>query len=415
MKVFAITTGIVLLFLPALVQAQPADNWLGWRGPAGNGLTENQSPPVSWSETENILWKTAVPGRGHASPTVVDHQIILATSDATAETQSVMSFDFETGRPLWQTKINEGNFNPRIYPTNTHASSTVVSDGKRLFAVFNNNESAQVAALDLQGNLLWSKQAGVFIPKRYQFGFGASPLVYREMVIVSSECERDGSLVALSVEDGREIWRVPRNRATSYSTPVIATVAGREQLLLSGGEEVASYDPSDGSLLWSAAGPWSVTCGTAVWDDERVFVSGGYPAAQTLAVRGDGSGEVVWQNRIKFYEQSLLYHDGYLYGLADSGVAYCFRAVDGQEMWKQRLEKKVSASPVLAGGHIYISGENGKTWVFRADPDRFELVAENQLGNTAYATPTFVRNKIIARVASGTGNDKQEYLYCIGQ
>lgn len=392
-----------------------AQDWSIWRGPAGNGLTQGENPPVSWSETANVLWKAPVPGRGHASPTVVGDRIFLATSDVENETQAVVCFDFNTGRQLWMTEVNRGNFNPRIYPTNTHASSTVVSDGTRLFAVFNNNQSAQLVALDLEGNILWETQAADFLPKRYQFGFGSSPVLHDGKVIVTSECERDGSMAAFRVEDGSEVWRVSRADATSYSTPVIAEIGGREQMILSGANKVQSFDPSDGSLLWTAPGSWEVTCGTAVWDDQNVYVSGGYPQGQTLAVRADGSGEVVWDNPVKFYEQSLLLHEGYLYGLADNGVAYCFRARDGETMWRQRLEKKVSASPVLAGGNIYISAESGNTYVFRATPEGYQQVSQNVLGNTAYATPTFVRDRIIVRVAAGSGQDKQETLYCIGQ
>ena len=133
----------------------------------------------------------------------------------------------------------------------------------------------------------------------------------------------------------------------------------------------------------------------------------------TMGVKADGSGEIVWKHPVKCYEQSLLAHDGYIYGSAENGVLYCWRASDGQEMWKQRFERQVSASPVLAGGHIYISAENGNTLVFKPNPDRYEEVAKNQLGGSAYATPTFVENKIIARVAEG-GIDSQEWLYCIG-
>jgi outer membrane protein assembly factor BamB len=389
--------------------------WLAWRGPNRNGIVIDQNPPLTWSATENVIWKTEVPGRGHASPIIVNDQIILATSDVQAETQSVVSYDKTTGNQNWVTVVNTGNFNPRIFPANTHASSTVASDGQRLFAVFNNNEGAQLAALSLQGEVLWEKQAARFIPKQYQFGFGASPIVYKNTVIVTSECEQDGSMAAFDTESGEEIWRVARARATSYSTPVVAWVAGKEQLILSGGNAVTSWNPASGEENWSTPAPWRVTCGTAVWSNDLVFVSGGYPVNRTLAVRADGSGEVVWEARAQCYEQSMLYFEGYVYALADGGVCYCWRAADGQEMWKQRMEDKVSASPVLAGGHIYISVESGRTFVFRPSPERLEIVAENQLGDTAYATPAFEDDRIYLRVAEGPGRQKQEWLYCVGK
>lgn len=390
-----------------------AGPWIGWRGPNRNGVVIDQGPPTTWSDSENVVWKVQVPGRGHASPIVVGDQIILATSDTSEETQSVVSFDKGTGQQKWVTVVNQGNFNPRIYPTNTHASSTVSSDGESLFVVFNNNEGAQLAALDLQGNLLWEKQAAKFVPK-YPFGFGASPIIYKDTVIVTSECERGGSMVAFNTGTGDEIWRVARDGATSYSTPVVAHVAGKEQLILSGDRSVVSYNPASGVENWRVDGPWVVTCGTAVWSDDMVFASGGFPAQKTVAVKADGSGQIVWENKVKFYEQSMLFYDGYVYGLADSGVCYCWDAADGTEMWKERMASKVSASPVFAGGHIYISVESGKTFVFKASPQQLEIIAENQLGDTAYATPAFVDDRIFLRVAEGPGKAKQEWLYCIG-
>ena len=133
-----------------------------------------------------------------------------------------------------------------------------------------------------------------------------------------------------------------------------------------------------------------------------------------MAIKADGSGELVWENINNCYEQSMLIHDGYVYGTTESGFAFCYRASDGEEMWKERMDKKISASPVLAGGNLFVSAENGLTYVFKATPEGYQEVSQNQLGNTAYATPTFVRNRILARVASGSGNDKVEHLYCIG-
>jgi len=392
-----------------------AGPWHHWRGPNRNGVVIDQSPVTEWSEDNNVIWKIQVPGRGHASPIVVGDLVVLATSDKANETQSVVAFDLKSGAQKWQTTVNTGKFNPRIFRTNTHASSTVASDGETLFVVFNNDKRAQLAALDMEGNLLWEKKAADFLPKRYQFGFGSSPIIYNNTVIVSSECEQDGSMVAFDTKSGDEVWRVARKAATSYSTPVVASVAGKQQLIMSGGMATTSYDPTNGKELWSVPGPWAVTCGTAVWSDDLIFTSGGFPDARTMAIKADGSEEIVWENTKKCYEQSMLYADGYVYGLTDVGVCYCWRAEDGKEMWKQRMEDKISASPVMAGGHIYFTVQSGRTFVIKANPAECEIVAENQLGNTAYATPTIVNNNLFLRVAEGPQNSKQEWLYCIGK
>lgn len=411
---FACVIASAVLATTRPATGQDSGDWLDWRGPNRNGITAGQTPPTTWSEEENIVWKAEVTGRGHASPCIAGNQIVIATADNAAEKQYVASYDFESGAKLWETLVNEGNFPKKIYPTNTHASSTVVCDGKNFYAVLCNNDKAQVVALDGKGNILWQKHAAPFKPKMYQFGFGASPVLYGDNLIVPSECEREGAIVCLRCSDGEEVYRIDRFAATSYSTPSIATVAGKEQLLMSGGSKVDSYNPKTGELLWSAKAPWAVSCGTPVWDQQNVYVSGGYPASRTFAVKADGSGEIVWENPNNSYEQSMLIHDGYIYATTENGSCVCTRASDGEEMWKTRMDAKISASPVLANGNIYISAENGVTWVFRATHEGYEEVAKNTLGNTAYATPSFVRNNIIARVATGEGKDKTEYLYRIG-
>jgi outer membrane protein assembly factor BamB len=151
-----------------------------------------------------------------------------------------------------------------------------------------------------------------------------------------------------------------------------------------------------------------------VWHKDIVIASGGYPKAETIAIRADGSGEMLWRNSQKCYEQSLLAYDGYVYGLTDNGVIYCWRVEDGKDMWKQRLRGPVSSSPVLAGGHIYWANERGTTYVFKPNPESFELVAENQLGDESFASPAVCGGKIYIRSASGSGAKRQEYLYCFG-
>lgn len=156
------------------------------------------------------------------------------------------------------------------------------------------------------------------------------------------------------------------------------------------------------------------TCGTVVFEDGIVFASGGYPKSETVAVRADGSGDVLWTNNVKCYEQSMLVHDGYLYAFSDSGVTYCWEAATGKEMWKTRMRGPVSASPVLVGDTIYASNEGGTTYVFKANPQRYEAVAQNRLGDESFATPTIVDNRIYLRVASGDGRNRSESLYAIG-
>lgn len=400
-------------------ESKPAasGDWPWWRGPSRNGIAAaDEMVPRIWSRDENVVWRAAVPGRGHGSPIIVGDLICLASANDAEETQSAVAFDRRTGELLWEKEINRGGFPKPIHSKNTHASSTAASDGERLFLVFFNHESLQAAALDLKGNELWKKNLGSFTPKRYEFGYAPSPVIYGDLVIFTGEYDGDAFIVALERATGAERWRIKRPENVSYSTPVIALLAGRDQMLISGADKIVSYDPATGKELWSVDGCTTATCGTLVWDGDLVFASGGFPQSETIAVRADGSREVVWSNKVKLYEQSLLAHAGYVYGWADNGVLYCWRASDGKEMWKQRLRGPISASAVFAGGCIYWANELGTMYVFRPNPEEFELVAENQLGDESFASPAVSHGQMFLRVAEKTADGKrQEWLYCLGR
>lgn len=407
-----------LVLLAAAPQDGASTDWRTWRGPAGNGVAaEGEQPPTTWSEKENVLWSVPVPGRGHSSPTVVGSRIVLTTADDAAQVQSVVAFDRASGKQIWKTDVHRGGFPAKIHTKNSHASCTVASDGQRLFASFFNGEAVHVTALDLEGKKLWQVNAGPLRPRQYQHGYGASPALYKSLVLlaVDSDEPAGGFLAALDAKTGKMKWRAARPVKSSFSSPVVATISGRDQLLLTGCDLVSAYDPNTGRPLWSAEGTTTATCGTVVWDKDLVFGSGGWPKSETVCVRADGSGRVVWKNAQKFYEQSLLAWDGHVYGVNDVGAAFCWSAADGTERWNARVSGKPSASPVLAAGNIYVSDEKGVTNVFRADPKEFKELARNKLGDESLATPAFCGNRIYARVAKTSGGGRQEFLYCIGK
>lgn len=391
------------------------NDWPWWRGPTRNGIAPAAETPVRWSESENIAWQSPVPGRGHSSPIVVGDRVFLATADEAQQVQAVLAYDRRTGKPLWKTDVARGGFLSAIHAKNTHASPTLACDGQRLFAVFAHHDSVQATALDLTGKRIWQQTVGPFRPRRYEYGYAPSPVLYRGTVIVTAEADSGSYIAALDRKTGRQVWRTPRPDNISFSSPSVGNIAGRDQLVISGFDQVASYDPATGKGLWSAPGTTAATCGTAVWDGDLVFASGGYPKSETLAVHASGSGEVVWRNPQKCYEQSLLAFNGFVYGLTDGGILFCWRGGDGTEMWKQRLQGPVSASPVLAGGHIYWANERGTMYVFKTNPEQLELVAENKLGDDSFASPAVSRGQIFLRVASSGSGTRQETLYCIGK
>ena len=391
-------------------------DWAWWRGPNQNGIAaENQTPPTQFGKRKNVLWRVEIPGRGHASPVVVGEKIFLATADEQRQVQGVICLSRKTGKQLWITPVHRGNFPAKIHKKNTHASGTVACNGDFLYTVFYNEGQIKVSCLTVDGKVVWSKSAGPFNPKKYQFGYGASPLLYKETVISIGDSDSGSFLVAFSQRDGSKIWSTQRRADISFSSPIVGNIAGKDQLLLSGLFSVASYDPNTGKQLWMTQGTTQATCGTMVWDDETVFASGGYPDAQTVAVKADGSGTVLWKNNQKCYEQSMLAYNGFLYGHTDAGVGICWRASDGKEMWKARMGGPVSSSITMAGGHLYTATEAGQIIVFKPNPEKYEEVARTTLGTELFASPTFTDSKIYYRVAENGAQGRQEYLYCFGE
>lgn len=409
--------GLALLFAPgqqaiATAQSESQKQWANWRGPNNNGVVEDQKVVTEWSDTENVLWFTEIPGRGHSTPIIVDDRIFLTSADVKAKTQNVLCYDRDGGKLLWNKVVSTGKFNPRIHPKNTHASPTVACDGKSVFAMFNNDGQNQLTALDMKGEILWQRHVAKYKTK-YPFGSGSSPILHDGMLYVPNEAGDDCAIIVIDPATGDEVRRIERGNFSSYSTPVVADVAGKTQLLISGGAKVAGYDPASGNELWNVPAKWQVSCGTMVWDGDMVFASGGFPVQQTLAINAK-SGELVWDKPVKFYEQSMVLHDGRLYGLSDRGVVYGWNAETGEELFKQRFEFPVSASPVVVDGHIFFTSEKGNTLVIKSGTDEFVEVAKNKLGDSAFASFAVTDNKIYARAGFGAGKDVKEFLYCLG-
>ena len=397
----------------ASAQSEGLKQWATWRGPNNNGVVDGQKVVKEWSKSENVLWSVEIPGRGHSTPIIVSDRIFMTTADADAKTQSVLCYDRDGGKLLWNKVVNTGNFNPRIHPKNTHASPTVACDGEKVFALHNNNGQNQLSALDFEGKILWQRHIAKY-KTQYPFGSGSSPILHDGLLYVPNEAGNECAIIVIDPSTGDEVRRIDRGgKFSSYSTPVVANVAGKTQLLISGGSKVSGYDPESGDELWKVPAKWQVSCGTMVWDGDMVFASGGFPAQQTLAINAS-TGKLIWDKPAKFYEQSMLVHDGRLYGLSDKGVVYCWRAETGEELFKKRFEFPVSASPIAVDGHIFFTSEKGSTLVIKAGTDEFVEVAKNKLGDSAFASFAVTDNKIYARVGFGAGKGLKEFLYCLG-
>ena len=419
---------VVLMILPALTLAQAevsrkdgdaepitfgADDWPFWRGPNRNGVASaKQKPPLKWSDTENIVWRTPIPGRGHGSPIVVGDQVFLATADHKEETQSVLCYHRKTGKLLWQTVVHRGGLAKGGNDKSSLASSTLACDGQRVFANFFNDKAIYATALNRDGKQLWQTKVTDYVLHQ---GFASSPTVYQSLVIVAADNKGKGVIAALERATGNFVWKSERPKMPNYASPIILKADGRDQLFFIGCETVTSFDPLTGKKFWEMKGSTTECVTSTVTDGELIITSGGFPKNHVAAVRADGTGKTVWEIGAKVYVPSMLHHRGYLYAVQDDGVPMCWKFDTGKVVWKGRLGGQFSASPVLVGEHIYATNESGRTFIFKASPEAFELVAENQLGNNVLATPTICGGRIYLRAATAEKGQRHEILYCIGE
>jgi len=286
---------ILLLFLLAAglpLYAETATDWPAWRGPTGDGIApKNVVAPLRWTASKNILWSVDVPGRGHASPVVVGDNVLIATCNERAGTQSLLCYGRADGKPRWAAKLHSGKL-VKINRKNSHASLTPVSDGRLVYTLFAINAALHVSAVNLKGKIVWQKNLG---PYKSEHGHGGSPLLYGANLIISGEDHTGGYLAAIKKTDGKQVWKVVRRKAdihANYATPTIGRIAGRDQLILHGYDRISSYDPASGKLLWYCKGPTEVCANTPVFDDKYVYASGGYPGKLLLCIKADGSGDV---------------------------------------------------------------------------------------------------------------------------
>lgn len=394
----------------APIDVSPED-WAWWRGPNRNATQQSMMVPTEFGPEHNVLWKASVPGRGHADPTVVGDRVFLTTAERAPESQSVVCFDRLSGNQLWQQSLHQGGFERNMHAKSTQASNTVACDGQRIFVCLLNTEKIHLSAVDLEGKILWQKELGDF---RSKFGFSVSPVLHESFVIVAADHSDGGFLTAVHRETGDVVWKKARPAESTYASPIVAHVAGKNQILIAGADQVASYDPATGEQFWSCAGVTSSCVGTVVWDDNNVFASGGYPGEETICIDAS-NGKPVWRNEQKVYISSLVAYDGLLFGHNDRGIAFCLDAASGEKKWQARLGGSHSASPVLIGQHIYTASEDGVVTVFKPTAEGFEEVAKNDMGDEIMASPVAAHGRLFLRVADHGNNGRQETLYCIGE
>lgn len=379
-----------------------------WRGAKLDGIYEADNVPLRWSSSENVVWKTDVPGRGHSTPCVWGDCIFVSTADEAAKTKSLLCLDRATGEKRWECLLHQGGF-MHIHTKNSQASATPACDGSRVIVPFMVDDGIWVSAVGLDGKQLWQVKAG---PYKSEHGYGSSPVFFESLVIIAGDNPGGGFLAALDRQTGKIVWRIVRPRGGNYATPVVATIAGKPQLVIHGRGQVTSYDPATGKLLWQCEGPSTTAACTVAFDDHHVFATGGYPQKEILCVKADGQGDVtsthvVWRSKrgVSYVPSPLLY-DGRLYVVSDNGVLTVYNPASGEALSTLRLGGNFSASPVAAAGHIFITDERGTTYVLTPG-DQPEVVEKNSLESGGFASPVMAGNRIYLRTAGA--------LYCLGR
>jgi outer membrane protein assembly factor BamB len=402
----------------ALGSLAQAENWPGWRGPRGDGSSDEKNVPTKWdgAKGENIVWKVEVLGGGHASPVVWGDRIFLASCLEQESDRLLLCFDRRDGKLLWRKSVMKSPLEKKHH-LNSYASSTPATDGKLVYVSFLEGSQAgeakaarmAVAAYDFKGDRQWLVYPGPFSSVH---GYCSCPVLFEDKVIVNGDHDGDAYLVALQRATGKILWKVPReNKTRSYCTPIIRQIDGRWQMVLSGSKCVASYDPHDGSRHWIIDGPTEQFVASMVYNGDMLFLTAGFPEHHILAIKPDGEGNVTdthiaWRTTENCsYVPSPIVVGDYFLIVSDEGIGSCYRASSGERLWRQRLGPHYSASLVAAAGLVYFLSDEGVATIVQPG-DKFQQVASNPLGEACYASPAVSQGQIYLR--------GEKHLYCIG-
>ena len=397
---------LALLALPL-----SAEDWPTWRGPRSDGTSTETGIPVRWDATENIAWKTPIPGIGHSSPIVFGDRVFVTSFIEDGGKRSLFCLDRKTGKTLWE-RVVLTSPPERKHKFNSHASSTPATDGRHVWVPFLQAPDIRLVCYDMDGKEAWRASPGTF---KSVHGFCSSPLLYKDLVIVNYDQDDVAFIVAYDKATGKERWRADRpNRTRSYCAPIIRDAAGKTQMVLTGSKCVASYDPATGKQHWIIDGPTEQFVASPVFAEGLFFITGGYPQHHFLAIRPDGSGNVTqthiaWHDDSDFkavsYVPSPIAHGKYFFVVSDVGVASCLEAKTGKCLWREQLGRHHWPSPVSAENHLYFLDDDGNTFVLDAGP-KFEVLAKNPIAEECYASPAISHGQIFLRTVTN--------LWCIG-
>jgi outer membrane protein assembly factor BamB len=412
-------------------------NWPSFRGPHASGVADGQKPPLRWDVDKgvNVRWKTPIPGLGHSCPVVWGDRVFVTTAissdptpelrvgqygdvepakDASEHVWKVYCLDRHTGGVLWERTAHRGVPRVKRHPKGSQANCTPAADAGHLVVCFG---SEGLYCYDHDGTLLWRQDlgdldAGWFFNRDYQWGFGSSPVIFRDLAVVQCDVGPGSFIAAYRLSDGKEAWRTPRDEVPSWGTPTVYEGPGRPELLTNGTHFARGYDPLTGKELWRLGRLSEITVPTPVVGQGLLFLTSGYPPVQPIyAVRPGAKGDislpkgktssdaVAWSKTSggPYLPTPMSYGD-YFYACGNSGVLTCYEAKTGKQVYRERLGGAggYTASPVAADGRLYFTSEEDGVRVVKAGP-KFELLAENPLGEACLTTPAIADGMLFFR------------------
>lgn len=430
---------ILALCIASATLAHPQD-WPSFRGPQASGIADGQDLPTRWNveRSENVVWKTAIPGLAHSSPIVWGDRVYLTTAvtenadpelvigdveaggiraadDMGKHSWRLYALDKTTGEILWYKTAHEGVPRIKRHVKASHASQTPATDGTHIVALFG---SEGLYCFNMDGNLLWKKDVGLLDvglwgEPEYQWGPASSPIIYKNLVIVQNDRQKDSFLVAYDVRTGKEVWRTKRNEKPAWSTPTIYQ-GKRTELVTNSANYFYGYDPLTGKELWRLSNnDAEVIVPTPIASDGLIIITGGYPTGSRpiYAIRPGGRGDLspaegdtlseslVWKTgRGSPYTPTPLAYNGILYACVDNGILSAYKLKTGERLYQSRLAVGAgfSASPVASDGRLYFSSEDGDIFVVKAGPE-YELISMNEMGETLMASPAISDGLLIVR------------------
>ena len=438
-----VTLSISLLLTVFIQNGDASENWAHWRGHGGNGVSLTATPPTQWSENQNVKWKKEIPGRGSGSPVIWENRVFVVSavsqnSESVGDTPpprggkggkgkgggrsgalpilsfQLFCFDRETGELLWNETAVEAKPHEGTHQTNGFASASPCTDGERVYAHFG---SRGLFCYDLEGKQLWSRTDFPPMMTRAGFGEGSSPTLAGDKILVPWDHEGDSALYALDKKTGETIWKTDRDEPTCWATPFVVEGNGTTQVVMNGENFARAYDLETGAELWRCDGQTARPVASPVSSDDLVFIGSGFRGSFLGAFHLDGKGDIEDSEAVAWSTSddtpdiaSLLLSEGRLYfHKGKTGILTCLEAKTGKVLFGPERIPGVSstyASPIAAGGHIYLTGRSGTITVIK-DAPTLEVVATNSLGEGVDATPAPVGKELFVR--------GERHLFCLSE